>query len=150
MIDLKRIAKQLHPLLEEKFKGRMDAIDFPPPVFDALQGEVIDFDIEKETFTNKFPVLDKHLNPYGYMQGGIIATAIDNTIGPLSLLIAPPNFTRYITVKYGKVISPDMGFIYVNASFSGQKKRQLFFEAVVSDSTGEKLASAKATHWIID
>ena len=84
------------------------------------------------------------------MQGGIIAAAIDNTIGPLSMLVSPPNFTRYITVKYGKVVSPDIGFIYVTAKFIKKKKRQLFFDAIVENGDGEKLASAKATHWIID
>jgi len=49
-----------------------------------MKGEVIDYDMEHETLTNRFPVLAEHLNPYGNIQGGIIAAAIDNTIGPLS------------------------------------------------------------------
>ncbi|NOR51121.1 MAG: PaaI family thioesterase [Gammaproteobacteria bacterium] len=150
MIDYARIPKEIIPLLEEKLKGRDDEIDFPPPVFDAMKGEVIEYDIDKESITNRFPVLKEHLNPYGNMQGGIIAAAIDNTIGPLSLIVSPPNFTRYMEVKYGKVVSPDLGYIYVTARFVEQKRRQLFFEAVVKNGDGEKLASAKATHWVID
>jgi len=53
-------------------------------------------------------------------------------------------------VKYGKVVSPDLDFIYVTARFTGKKKRQLFFEAVVKNSDGDKLASAKSIHWVID
>ncbi len=150
MIDNDKIPKALVPLLEAKLQGREDEINFPPPVFETLKGEVLNFDIDKETLTNKFPVLNEHLNPYGNMQGGIIAAAIDNTIGPLSTLVSPPNFTRYLTVKYGKVVSPELGFIYVTATFTGRKKRQLFFEAIVEDCDGNKLASAKAIHWIID
>ena len=150
MIDKSRIPEALLPLLEAKLQGRMEEIHFPPPVFDSMQGEVIDFDIEKESFTNRFPILTEHLNPYGNMQGGIIAAAIDNTIGPLSLLVSSPSFTRYLTIKYGKVVSPDLDYITVTATFTGKKKRQLFFEAVVEDSEGNKLASAKATHWVID
>jgi acyl-coenzyme A thioesterase PaaI-like protein len=150
MIDKDKIPKELLPLLEAKFQGRTDEINFPPPVFDAMKGELIDFDIENKSLTNRFPVLSEHLNPYGNMQGGIIAAAIDNTIGPLSMLISPPNFTRYMNVKYGKAVSPDLGSIYVMARFTGKKKRQLFFEAVVEDSDGNKLASAKSTHWVID
>jgi len=150
MIDFDKIPEELHPVLEEKLKGRTDEINFPPPVFETMQGKVINFDINKNTLTNRFPVLSKYLNPYGTMQGGIIAAAIDNTIGPLSLLVSPPNFTRYLTVKYGKVVSPEIGFIFVKALFTGKKKRQLFFEAIVENSDGEKLASAKATHWVID
>ena len=128
----------------------MDEIQFPPPVFDAMQGEVLDYDIETETLKNRFPVLAEQLNPYGNMQGGIIAAAMDNTIGPLSMLVSPPNFTRYMKVKYGRVVSPDLGYIYVTAIFKKKNKRQLFFEAVVEDKEGNKLASAESTHWVID
>lgn len=150
MIDKDRIPRELLPLLEKRLQGRTDEIDFPPPVFDAMKGEVIDYDIETETLTNRFPVLAEQLNPYGNMQGGIIAAVIDNTIGPLSLLVSPPNFTRHMELKYAKVVSPDLGYIYVTARFIEQKKRLLYFEGIVKNSGGEKLASAKSTHWIID
>lgn len=55
-----------------------------------------------------------------------------------------------MTVKYGKVVSPDLVYSYVTATFTGKKKRQLFFEAIVQDSDGNTLASAKATQWVID
>ncbi len=150
MINKNKIPEELIPLVEEKLHGRTDEINFPPPVFDTMQGEVIDYNMEKETLTCRFPVLPEHLNPYGYMQGGIIAAVVDNTIGPLSLLVSPPNFTRHMEMKYGKVISPDMGFIYVKARFVEKKKRMLYFEAVVENAEGTKLASAKSIHWVID
>lgn len=150
MIDKDKIPKNLLSVVEEKLQGLENEITFPPPVFDTMKGEIIDFDSEQGIIKNKFPVLKEYLNPYGNMQGGIIATAIDNTIGPLSMLVSKPNFTRYLQVKYGKVISPEIKSIYVTAKFVGQKKRQLFFEAVIENSHGEKLASAKSTNWIID
>jgi len=151
MIDKDKIPKELLPLLEEKFEGRMDDIEFPPPVFELMQGEIFDFvmDAEKEILINRFPVLTEQLNPYGNMQGGIIAAAIDNTIGPLSMLVSPPNFTRYMKVKYVQVVSLDLGYIYVTATFKKKHKRQLFFEAIVKDSDGNKLASAESIHWVI-
>lgn len=150
MIDKNKIPKDLLPLLEDRLQGRSDQISFPPPVFDAMKGELVDYDIEGETLKIRFPILREQLNPYGNMQGGIIAAAIDNTIGPLSMLVSPPNFTRHMEVKYGKIVSPDLGYIYVTAKFIEKKKRQLFFEATVADKEGNKLASAKSTHWVID
>ena len=150
MIDKNKIPKELIQRVEIKLQGRNDQIVFPPPVFVAMKGEVLDYKSENESLTNRFPVLNEQLNPYGNMQGGIIAAAIDNTIGPLSMLVSPPNFTRYLNVKYGKTVSPELDYIYVTAKFTGKKKRQLFFEAVVEDSNGNKLASAKAIHWVID
>lgn len=150
MIDKGRIPKELLAILEENIKGRIDDIIFPPPVFDAMKGEVISYDAENKVLVNRFPVLNEHLNPYGSMQGGIVSAAVDNTIGPLSMLVSPPNFTRYMEMKYVKVVTPDLGYIYVTARFIEKKKRQLFFEATVEDKDGNKLASAKSTHWVID
>ena len=136
--------------LEKNFNGRTDEINFPPPVFDALKGEVINYDVKNKILVNRFPILNEHLNPYGSMQGGIVSAAVDNTIGPLSMLVSPPNFTRHMEMKHGKVVTPDLGYIYVTARFIEKKKRQLFFEATVEDSDGNKLASAKSMHWVID
>jgi len=41
-------------------------------------------------------------------------------------------------VKYSKIISPDLSYIYVTAQFVKQDKRQLFFTAVVNNSQAEK------------
>lgn len=83
------------------------------------------------------------------MQGGVIAAAMDNTVGALSVLVAPPSFTRYMDIKYSKVIPFNLKCIDVTATFVQQKKRQLFFSVTVCDMTGRELASAKSTHWII-
>ena len=150
MIYKDKIPQGLISIVEEKLQKLENEIHFPPPVFEIMQGEILTFDIEQGMFKNKFPVLNEYLNPYGNMQGGMIAAAIDNTIGPLSMLVAKPNFTRYMQIKYGKVIAPELNYIYVTAKLIEQKKRQLFFEAVVESSQGERLASAKSTNWIID
>jgi len=150
MIDKNKIPKKLLSLIKSKLQGRADEIHFPPPAFDTMEGEVVNYDSKTEILTNRFPILNEHLNPYGNMQGGIIAAAIDNTIGPLSLLVSPPNFTRRMEIKYGKAISPKLGYIYVSAKFIEKKKRFLFFEASVTNYDGDILASAKSTNWIID
>ena len=149
MIDKSRIPEEILGILKGKLQGRADEINFPPPVFDALKGEIVSYHREKETLTNRFPVLDIHLNPYGAMQGGIISAAIDNTIGPLSLLVAPPNFTRYMTVKYSRMVTPNLGYIDVTAKYIKKKKQFLYFEAVVHDANDNQLASAESTHWVV-
>lgn len=122
----------------------------PPPVFLAMQGEFISFDRENKIMTVRFPILAEQLNPYGTMQGGMIAAAIDNTLGPLSLLVAPPSFTRRLEVKYRRGVGPGLGHIVVEGRLVERKKRQLFFGARVVDDDGNELASAKALHWIVD
>lgn len=148
-IDRSKIPDDLYALLEKQLGDSIDQYPFPPPVFIEMQGELERYDIEDKTLTVRFPVLEKHLNPYGSLQGGMIAAAIDNVIGPLSMLVSPPNFTRYMDVKYAKAIPFEMGEFWVTARFVEQKRRQLFFEAIVKDKEGNKLAVGKAMHWVI-
>jgi acyl-coenzyme A thioesterase PaaI-like protein len=122
----------------------------PPPVFDFMQAEFISFDSEGARLVVRFPILESYLNPYGAVQGGMIAAAVDNALGPLSVLVAPPNLTRRLELTYSKPIKVDMGFITVHARLLNRKGRQLVFAADVRDPNGFRLARAKATHWIID
>lgn len=137
-------------ILESKFRDRIDQFAFPPPVFMAMQGEFIQLDLEAGLLTTRFPVLPSYLNPYGTMQGGMIAAAVDNTLGPLSVLVAPPNVTRHLELKYSLPITTKTDHIFITAKFLDRDNRRLFFEAVVRDKTGLRLARAKADHWIIE
>lgn len=150
MINVDRLPPDILRRVLDRLGDSADQVEFPPPVFDAMQGEPLAYDPESETLSCRFPVLPEQLNPYGSMQGGMIAAAIDNTIGPLSMLVSPPNFTRHLELKYARPAGQELGYIIVKARFVEQQKRRLFFEAVVESESGERLASAKATHWVID
>lgn len=148
-IDRSKIPDELYALLEQQLGEAIDQYPFPPPVFIEMQGELESYDMAEKSLTVRFPILEKYLNPYGSLQGGMIAAAMDNVIGPLSMLVSPPNFTRYMDVKYAKAIPFEMGEFLVTARFIEQKRRQLFFEAIVQDRQGNKLAVGKAMHWVI-
>lgn len=55
----------------------------PPKVFLDMDDEFIEF-IEGEKLVARYPNKSRYRNPFGFMQGGIIVAAIDNTIAPLS------------------------------------------------------------------
>jgi len=76
-------------LVKNRLGDRFDDYLIPPPVFVSMQGEFMEFELDSGTLTTRFPVLDKYLNPYGYMQGGMVAAAVDNTLGPLSMVALP-------------------------------------------------------------
>ena len=136
-------------MLRDKFREIPGEHQIPPPVFIAMQGEVLDFDIDKGYLKIKFPVLNDQLNPFGNMQGGMIAAAVDNTLGPLSMAVAPPNFTRNFEIKYRRPIPITTANLFVTGKLTGQKKQLLFFSATVQDAGGNELAVAKSTHWVI-
>ena len=144
------LSEELIAMMQDNLEEVAHHVRIPPPAFDAMKGEIIKFNQEKSILTVRFPILQKHLNPFGNMQGGMIAAAVDNAVGPLSMLVAPPNFTRNLEMKYRKVINSDLDNIIVIAKFVQQKKRFLHFEATVLDNLGNELAAAKAVNWIVD
>ena len=121
----------------------------PPPVFEAMEGEFLAFDRNARSLTTRFPVLRQHLNPYGSMQGGMVAAAVDNTLGPLSMLVAPPNVTRRLQIKYSRPITLDLEHITVQGRLVAQEGCRLSFSADVRDQQGLLLARARAEHWIV-
>jgi len=136
--------------LKVKLKGHEHSLLIPPPVFIQMNGNIIEYDEINKCITIVFPIFPEYLNPFGNMQGGMIAAAIDNTLGPLSMLVGPLNYTRHLEIKYRKPISLCLEYIFIKARYISMNKRQLFLEANVSDKNKNELATAKAIHWIID
>ena len=101
------------------------------------------------TLSARFPVLVDYLNPYGALQGGVIAALVDNTVGPLSVLVAPPNVTRRLEIKYSKPIKPDLEYITIESCLVERDGPKLIFKTRVYDQHGKTLSTAKSVHWIL-
>lgn len=144
------LLEQILTMLENRFGDRLDQYTFPPPVFVAMQAEFLDYDPDQAVLSVRFPVLESWLNPYGIMQGGMVAAAIDNTIGPLSVLVAPPNVTRHMELKYSRAVSPQVGYITVTAHLLERDGNWLTFQAEARDPQEKRLVRAKALHWIFE
>ena len=136
--------------IRERLGDRMGEFLIPPPVFITMRGEFLSFDAQAGELEARFPVLEEYLNPYGAMQGGMVAAAVDNTLGPLSMLVAPPNVTRRLQMKYSRQVTPDLEYITVRGKLLERKGRWLSFSAEVRDPEGALLARAQARHWIVD
>lgn len=121
----------------------------PPPIFLKMGGEIIDVDMEAKSLTAVFPVKEWYQNPMGYMQGGMIATAADNAIGPLSFMVAPPSVTKTMTVEYKRPVTPNIEKIMVVARFEGQNGRELTFTAKIMRDGETVLAEVTALQVIL-
>ena len=130
-------------------------LKLPPPVFTAMQTDVQDYrpgDAETHVgavMVARFPLLEQHQNPMGHMQGGMIAAAVDNVVGPLSYLVAPPSATAQMSVTYLAPVTPDFAFVEVTARLTHRAGRQLVFEATVTGPDGQTLAVAHATQTVV-
>jgi len=141
---------ELLAVLRARFKEARKDVEIPPPVFKIMRAEVIAFDLAAGNLEIRFPILKEQLNPFGNMQGGMIAAMIDNTLGPLSMAVAPPNFTRHLELKYRAPVRPEIKHVIVSGRYSGRKQRRLFFTASLLDCQDRELVSAKSVHWIIE
>jgi len=121
-------------------------LQLPPPIFADMAGEVVDLDMAAKTLTVRFPVQARYQNPMGTMQGGMIAAAIDNAIGPLSFMVAAPNVTKTMEVTYLRPIPASVAEITVVAAFESQQGREVIFVADVLRGDGTKLATARSVN----
>lgn len=140
---------ELYEILRVRVGARITELRLPPPSFTSMQAEFVEFNAEKNQLTIRFPLLESYLNPFNYVQGGFLAAAVDNTLGPLSVLVAPANLTRRLEMTYSHPVTLEVGSISVIGRLVRQEGRQLHFAADVLDGQGNRLARARAWHWII-
>ncbi|MCA9989614.1 MAG: PaaI family thioesterase, partial [Anaerolineales bacterium] len=100
------------------------ALQIPPPVFVEMGGEIVAWDMAAKSLAVRFPVQARFQNPMGYMQGGMIAAAVDNVVGPLSFMVAPPSVTRSLTMEYLRPIPPSLAEFTVVARLVAAEVRR--------------------------
>jgi len=144
------LSAEVIDVLKDRLGDRVDAFVIPPPVFAAMEGRFLELDLDAGVLAARFPVLESYMNPYQTMQGGMIAAAVDNTLGPLSMLVAPPNVTRRLEMTYSRPVTLAMGHVVVHAELLERRERWLFFRADVRSPSGLRLARSKARHWILE
>ena len=120
----------------------------PPPCLLDMQPEPVEY-VHGERLVMRFPVLERYQNPFGYMQGGFVLAALDNTIGPFSFLIAPPSVTGQITINYLRPITADQTHITCIATVLERSRKTLLLTGRALGSDGKLAAIAQATCQIL-
>ncbi len=111
-------------------------IKIPPNVFIEMDGEMMAYEPGKSLVV-RFPVKEKYQNPFGFMQGGMVVAAVDNTIGPLSLLVAEPSVTTQLNTTYIRPIGADHEYITITATIVEKTRRNLHLQADVRNGAGK-------------
>jgi uncharacterized protein (TIGR00369 family) len=115
-------------------------MDLPPKIFMDMDGEFIDW-VEGVSLAARFPNKERYMNPMGFMQGGIITAAIDNTVSPLSYMLGPTNITHSISTTFKRPIKKTDRFIVVTASMSEKAETYIVMQAEVKNDTGKLMAN---------
>lgn len=119
-------------------------LEIPPKVFAAMQGEIFDYQ-EGQALTVRFPVLPHYQNPMGFMQGGMFVAAVDNTLGPLSYLVAPPSVTTQLNISYVRPVTLEDQHVLVEGRVLDGTRRQLFLVAEVRNEHGKLVTVCHTT-----
>jgi uncharacterized protein (TIGR00369 family) len=118
-------------------------MDLPPRVFSDMEGEFIDL-VEGISLTARFPNKDRYMNPMGFMQGGIITAAIDNTLSPLSFMLGSPNVTQTISTTFKRPIKKTDRFVIVKAPMIEKTETHIVMQAEVKSDSGKLMANGVA------
>lgn len=84
------------------------------------------------------------MNPMGFMQGGIITAAIDNTVSPFSYMLGPANITQSISTTFKRPIKQTDCFIMVTVSMLEKTETHVVMQAEVKNDSGKLMATGVA------
>ena len=124
-----------------------EGMQVPPPVFTMMDGRIELYEPGKR-LKAVFPVRKEYYNPMNRMQGGMIAAAIDNTMGPLSFLVAGPAFTLSFYVDFVRGIDASR-MLHVEAVVISRSRTNLILEATASDPRGKIVARASSQFQVL-
>ncbi|MDM5271391.1 PaaI family thioesterase [Sulfurovum sp. zt1-1] len=118
-----------------------EGLELPPKVFIEMKGEFIEF-IENKSLTIRFHNQEKYMNPFHFMQGGMITAAIDNTVSPFGYSLAKPHLTKEIITQYKRPIRKSDKYITVKASLHEMQEDTMILKAGVRNEENKLAAKA--------
>ena len=129
---------------DEEFHRKYPGVQIPPPCFlDA--GAAIVAHEPNTSLTVRFPVLEKHANPVGFLQGGILCSLFDNVFGPLSFsTLRKPCVSIDMNVNFIRAVKPGE-FVFIRAEFRSKTKKLLQMHAEARNEKQKLVATATSS-----
>ena len=120
----------------------------PPPCLLDMQAEFVTYH-EGASLSLRFPVLERYRNPMGNMQGGLVAAAFDNTLGPLSYLVAPPSVTMSLNTQFVRPVVPGTAYLLCEARVVERTRNVLHLAADARLPDGKLVAMCQAVQQLV-
>ena len=118
----------------------------PSAAATMLGWRLLDVDQDAATIRVRFEAKPEFANPIGNVQGGILASMLDETMGPVSLTrLAPAEFAPTVEFKVGFVRAVPIGPVIGTARVVNAGRSLLFLEGDLHDERGRLVATATAT-----
>jgi uncharacterized protein (TIGR00369 family) len=121
-----------------------------PPVATLLEWQLEEVDPDAGTIRVKFTARPEFTNPMGNIQGGILASMLDDTMGPALLATLPPGqFAPTLEMKVSYFAPAKVGPLWGRGRVVRGGRSIAFVEADLIDSREVTIARASATVRII-
>ena len=120
-------------------------LEIPPRIFSFLGGYFTAFDEAAAALSARFPVKADYRNPLGFMQGGMIVAAVDNTMGPLCFLCGFLGISTQINTSYVRPVTASDAWIDVDARIVERTASLAQLGARVSNEAGKTIVLCQAT-----
>ncbi|MEN9316174.1 MAG: hypothetical protein RIS35_2567 [Pseudomonadota bacterium] len=118
----------------------------PSAAATMLGWRLLEVDQQAGTIRVRFDAKPEFANPIGNVQGGILASMLDETMGPVSLTrLAPAEFAPTVEFKVGFVRPVPIGPVIGVARVVNAGRSLLFLEGQLQDERGRLVATATAT-----
>jgi uncharacterized protein (TIGR00369 family) len=118
----------------------------PPPAAVLLGWELVAVDPEAGTIEMAFEATEQFLNPFGMVQGGLLAAMLDDTLGPALVATLGPGESAPTTDLHVQFLRPARPGRLVGRGHIVRKGRDVGFMAgELVDAGGAVVAVATAT-----
>jgi uncharacterized protein (TIGR00369 family) len=118
----------------------------PPPAGVLLGWELVAVDPDAGTIEMSFTATEHFLNPFGAVQGGLLAAMLDDTLGPALVATLGPGESAPTTDLHVQFLRPARPGRLVGRGRIVRKGRDVGFMAgELVDDSGEVVAVATAT-----
>ena len=118
----------------------------PPPAGVLLGWELVAVDPDAGTIEMSFTATEQFLNPFGAIQGGLLAAMLDDTLGPALVATLGPGESAPTTDLHVQFLRPARPGRLVGRGRIVRKGRDVGFMAgELVDDSGEVVAVATAT-----
>jgi uncharacterized protein (TIGR00369 family) len=124
----------------------MQTPKIPPPCFAFLNSELLE--ISEGRTVVRFSPTDEMTNPYGSIQGGILAGMLDNIIGPSVVSVAPgrASATIQMSVSYLAAARPGEALVGTATVIKHGKLQAVVDAEIHRESDGVMVVRATATN----
>lgn len=116
------------------------------PITKLLGWKLLEVDAAIQTIKVEMHALPEFANPAGFVQGGMLAAMLDQTLSPaLAMVLGPREFPPTIEIKVNFISPAKIGRILGTGRIVNVGRSICFLEGQLSDDRKNLLATAMAT-----